>query len=156
MRACVCVCVCVCVCTCAHAVCVSVFECACVRTCVRVYVLECVRACGGLHCKNETVTLLYLNVIYLWHASKYKVTLERVHRDFLSERKGKVIACRNVEVPSTEKALEPTVESLVRGIWRLRVSIRSRAESTGGCVKLKTVTEIRRSGACDTFTVQKW
>ena len=29
--------------------------------------------------------------------------------------------------------------------------IRSRAESTGGRVKLKTVTEIRRSSACDTF-----
>ena len=35
-------------------------------------------------------------------------------------------------------------ESLVRGIWRLRVS-----ESSGGCVKLKTVTEIRRSSARD-------
>ena len=30
-------------------------------------------------------------------------------------------------------------------------SIRSRSESTGGCVKLKTVTEIRRSSARDTF-----
>ena len=30
-------------------------------------------------------------------------------------------------------------------------SIRSRTESTGGCVKLKTVTEIRRSTARDTF-----
>ena len=29
-------------------------------------------------------------------------------------------------------------------------SIRRRAESTGGCVKLKTVTEIRRSSARDT------
>ena len=29
--------------------------------------------------------------------------------------------------------------------------IRSRAESTGGCVKLKTVTEIRRSSTRDTF-----
>ena len=31
--------------------------------------------------------------------------------------------------------------------------MRSRAESTGGCVKLKTVTEIRRSSACDTESV---
>ena len=31
-------------------------------------------------------------------------------------------------------------------------SIRSRAESTGGCVKLKTVTETRRSSARDTVT----
>ena len=30
-------------------------------------------------------------------------------------------------------------------------SIRSRAESTGGCVKLKTVTEVRRSSARNTF-----
>ena len=28
----------------------------------------------------------------------------------------------HVEGPKTEKAREPTVESLVRGIWRLRVS----------------------------------
>ena len=33
-------------------------------------------------------------------------------------------------------------------------SIRSRAESTGGCVKLKTVTEIRRSSARDTFITE--
>ena len=30
-------------------------------------------------------------------------------------------------------------------------SVRNRTESTGGCVKLKTVTEIRRSTARDTF-----
>ena len=30
-------------------------------------------------------------------------------------------------------------------------SFRSGAESMGGCVKSKTVTEIRRSSACDTF-----
>ena len=28
----------------------------------------------------------------------------------------------NVDGPKTEKAREPTVESLVRGIWRLRAS----------------------------------
>ena len=33
-------------------------------------------------------------------------------------------------------------------------SIRSRAESTGGCVKLKTVTEIRRSSARDTVIAE--
>ena len=49
----------------------------------------------------------------------------------------------------TEKEREPAVESLVRGIWRLRVS--SRAESTGGCVKLKTVTDIRRSSVRNLF-----
>ena len=33
-------------------------------------------------------------------------------------------------------------------------SIRSRAESMGGCVKLKIVTEIRQSNACDTFIAE--
>ena len=33
-------------------------------------------------------------------------------------------------------------------------SIRSRAESTGRCVKLKTVTEIRRINACKTFMAE--
>ena len=31
-------------------------------------------------------------------------------------------------------------------------SIKSRTESTGGCVKFKTVTEVRQSSACDIFT----
>ena len=33
-------------------------------------------------------------------------------------------------------------------------SIRSRAESTGGCEKLKTVTDIRRSSSHDTFIAE--
>ena len=33
-------------------------------------------------------------------------------------------------------------------------SIRSGVESTGGCVELKTVTEIRQSSACDTFVAE--
>ena len=33
-------------------------------------------------------------------------------------------------------------------------SIRSRVESTGGCVKLKTDTEIRRSSACTTMIAE--
>ena len=33
-------------------------------------------------------------------------------------------------------------------------SIRSGVESMGGCVKLKTVTEIRQSRACDTFIAE--
>ena len=35
------------------------------------------------------------------------------------------------------------------------LSFRSRAESTGWCVKLKTVTGIRRSCARDPFTAQR-
>ena len=34
-------------------------------------------------------------------------------------------------------------------------SIRSGAESTGGCVKLKTVTEIRRSTVRNTFVAER-
>ena len=41
----------------------------------------------------------------------------------LSERKGKVIF--HVDGPKTEKAREPTAESLVPGIWRLRYQKRS-------------------------------
>ena len=33
-------------------------------------------------------------------------------------------------------------------------SIRNRAESTGGCAKLKTVTDIRRSSSRDTFIAE--
>ena len=48
-----------------------------------------------------------------------------------------------VEWPKTEMAQEPPVESLVRGIWRLRVSEAERR----GCVKLKTVADMRRRNA---------
>ena len=44
------------------------------------------------------------------------------------------------------------MESLVRGIWGLRVSEAERV--CKGCVKFKTVTEIRRSCARDTFTAE--
>ena len=37
----------------------------------------------------------------------------------------------HVDGPKTEKAREPTVESLVRGIWRLRVSEAKRAVREG-------------------------
>ena len=56
---------------------------------------------------------------------------------FLSERKGKAIPCRwteNKNCARTNNARNLEAES-----------IRSRAESTGWCVKLKTVTEIRQS-----------
>ena len=57
----------------------------------------------------------------------------------------------HVDGQKTDKAWESTVESMVRGIWRLRVS---KAESTGGHVKLKTVTELRWSSASDTFIAE--
>ena len=62
-----------------------------------------------------------------------------------------------MEGPKTEKAREPTEESLVRGIWRLRVSEaegRVRGCGRGVGVKLKTVTELRRSNARNTFIAE--
>ena len=37
----------------------------------------------------------------------------------------------HVDGPKTEKAREPTVESLVRGIWRLRISEAERTVREG-------------------------
>ena len=58
---------------------------------------------------------------------------------FCGRRRGRSF---HVEGPKTEKAREPTVESLAPGIWRLS-SFKSRAENTGGCVELKTVAEYK-------------
>ena len=58
----------------------------------------------------------------------------------------------HVDGSKTKKAQEPTVESRVRNLEA--ESLRSGAESMGGHVKLKTVTEIRRSSAHDTFIAE--
>ena len=58
----------------------------------------------------------------------------------------------HVDGPTIEKARKPTVESGARNLEA--ESIRTRAESTEGCVKLKTVTEVRRSSARDTFIAE--
>ena len=58
----------------------------------------------------------------------------------------------HVDGPKTEKAREPTVESGARNLEA--ESIRSRAESAIRCVKLKTVTEIRRNSARNTFVAE--
>ena len=71
---------------------------------------------------------------------------------FFSRRTGRGRSF-HIEGPKTEKAREPTVESLVRGLRRLRVSETGQKSATG-CVKLKTLTEIRRSSARDTFTAE--
>ena len=47
-----------------------------------------------------------------------EVWFKGVRRRFLLERKRKIISCRGAK---TEKAQEPTVESLVRRTWRLRL-----------------------------------
>ena len=58
----------------------------------------------------------------------------------------------HVDRPKTKKARKPKVESGARNLEAK--SIRSRAESMGGCVKLKIVTEIRQSNHCDTFIAE--
>ena len=56
------------------------------------------------------------------------------------ERKGKVIPCRWIKLEDRTGMGTNSGES---GVINLEAeSIRSRAESMGGCVKLKTVTEI--------------
>ena len=71
-----------------------------------------------------------------------------VQRRFLSERKGNVIPCR-----WTRNRKGAGTNSGESGARNQEVeSIRSRVESTGGGVQLKTVTEISGSSAHDTFT----
>ena len=70
--------------------------------------------------------------------------------EFLSETKGKFIPCRRTD--NRKSAGTNSGESCARNLEA--ESIRSRAESTGGCVKLKIATEIRRSGAHDTFIAE--
>ena len=48
----------------------------------------------------------------------FRLHLNESREGFCRRRKKRSF---NVNGPKTEKALEPTVESLVRGIWRLRV-----------------------------------
>ena len=68
----------------------------------------------------------------------------------MSERKGKVIPYRGTE--DRKGAGNNSGKSGAR--YLQGESIRSRAESTEGCVKLKTVTEVRRSIACDTIIAE--
>ena len=73
-----------------------------------------------------------------------------VQRGFLLERKGKVIPCR-----WTENRKDMGTNSEESGVRNLEAeSIRSRAESMCVFVKLKTITEIRESSACDTFIAE--
>ena len=58
----------------------------------------------------------------------------------------------HVDGPKSEKAGTNNAESRARNLEA--ESIRSRAESAGGCVKLKTVTEIRQSSDRYTFIAE--
>ena len=75
----------------------------------------------------------------------------RVHRGVLSERKGKVTPCSKAE-----DRIRAGTNSGKSGRRNLEAeSMRSRAESTGGCVMLKTVTEVRPSSALVIHLQQK-
>ena len=85
-----------------------------------------------------------------------EVWFEGVQRGLLLERKGEVIPCRGAK---NRKGTGTNCGKSVCCIRNLEAeSIRSRTESTGGFVKLKTVTEtvteIRRSSACSTFIAE--
>ena len=81
-----------------------------------------------------------------WQAYSFgKRNVFRLHlnesREGFCQSKGKAISCRSTE---NRKGVESNSEE--SGLRHLEAeSIRSRAESTGGCVKLKTLTEIRRN-----------
>ena len=66
-----------------------------------------------------------------------------------SDRKGKSFPRGGAK---TEKAREPTVESVARNLEAK--SVRSRAASTGVCVKPNTVTKIRRGRERDRFIAE--
>ena len=78
--------------------------------------------------------------LQFWEKKCFYITLERVQRGFLSERKGKVMPCR-----WTKNEKGAGTSSGESGAQNLEAeSIRSRAGSTGGRVKLKTIIEIRQ------------
>ena len=80
----------------------------------------------------------------------YSFGKRNVFRLYLNEYKGEVIPCK-----WTENRKGTETNSRDSGARNLEAEIiRSRAESTAGCVKLKTVTEIRRSSARDTFIAE--
>ena len=83
--------------------------------------------------------------MFFWFKFKW------VQRRFPLEMKGKVIPCW-----WTENGKCAGTNSGESGERNLETEIiRSGAESTGGCVKLKTVTEIRRSSARDTVIAER-
>ena len=74
----------------------------------------------------------------------FELRFEGVQRGIHSESKGEL--GHSIQTDRSRKGVR--TNSGQSGTTNLEAeSIRSRAESTGGCVKLKTVTEIRRSSA---------
>jgi len=78
--------------------------------------------------------------------------LNKESRQGFCRREGKVVPCRGAE---DRKGLGiNSGKSVTRNTETETESIRRRAESTGGCVNLNTVTEIRRSSDRDTFIAE--
>ena len=80
-----------------------------------------------------------------WKNKCFQVGFEGVQRGFLSERKGKDIPCREAEEDKssgTESGKSGTRNLEVENESETMNEKLSGEQSTGGCVKLKTVTEI--------------
>ena len=80
--------------------------------------------------------------IVLTKINVFRLNLKDSREDFVRRGRGKTF---HVEGPETEKAGEPKVESLVRGIWRLREPEAERGDMVAQWV------ERRPSGAQDKF-----
>ena len=75
----------------------------------------------------------------------------------MSERKGNVIPCTGAEDRTgsgTNSGKSGIMRNLEAETVRESNRFKSRVESTGGCVKLKTATEIRQSSAHNTFIAE--
>ena len=87
--------------------------------------------------------------LLFWKEKRFLVGFERVQRGFLSE-KGNAIPCRGAA-----DGRGVGTNNAKSGARNLEAeSIRSRAESTGGRVKLKTVIEIAQTSARDTLIAE--
>ena len=89
--------------------------------------------------------------LQFWEKKCFRLNLNESREGFCRRGRSRSF---HVDGPKTQKAREPTAE-IESGARNLEAeSIRSRAERTRGCVKLKTVTEIRRSSARDRFLAE--
>ena len=79
-----------------------------------------------------------------WEKKSSRLDLNESREGFCRRGRGRSFLVDGVK---QKKAREPTVESLVRGIWRLRVSEAERRARE----KLKTVTDIIWSSARNTL-----
>ena len=97
---------------------------------------------GGSSIRGEDIAGLLF-----WKKTFFAVGFKEVQRGLLSERKGKAIPCKG-----TKDRKDTGTNSGKSGMRDLEAeNIRSRAESTGRCVKVETIKEIRQHSAHDAF-----